>query len=240
MNKFTLLMLSLLCALGVGATEYVGTTVVQTNAATIPSEGTVLTIEKTANGRYNAVMSINFSYLGYEMAIDDVTFENMIGSTGNDGYTTVAGTKNLSLWNVDGLLDMIPETYRDYLAYMLNKPIPMAFNARFNNKNASASINFDLDVSFNIALLGIDYTLVNTPVLVTFEGQSQGGEEPPVFDKGDVDGNGSIDIDDVNGLINLMLEYKTPGDYAGNPDVNGDGNYDIDDINALINLLLAQ
>lgn len=240
MNKFTLLMLSLLCALGVGATEYVGTTVVQTNAATIPSEGTVLTIEKTANGRYNAVISINFSYLGYEMAIDDVTFENMIGSTGNDGYTTVAGTKNLSLWNVDGLLDMIPETYRDYLAYMLNKPIPMAFNARFNNKNASASINFDLDVSFNIALLGIDYTLVNTPVLVTFEGQSQGGEEPPVFDKGDVDGNGSIDIDDVNGLINLMLEYKTPGDYAGNPDVNGDGNYDIDDINALINLLLAQ
>ena len=57
---------------------------------------------------------------------------------------------------------------------------------------------------------------------------------------GDVDGNGIVDIDDVNALVNIMLDFKTPGDYNGQADITGDGNCDIDDLNEVINIMLAQ
>ena len=54
---------------------------------------------------------------------------------------------------------------------------------------------------------------------------------------GDVSGDGSVDIDDVNLVINMLLEYveKTPA-----ADLTGDGNVDIADVNAIINLILTQ
>ena len=54
---------------------------------------------------------------------------------------------------------------------------------------------------------------------------------------GDVNGDGNTDIDDVNELINMLLEYKEKTAAA---DVNGDGNVDIDDVNAVINILLQK
>jgi len=52
---------------------------------------------------------------------------------------------------------------------------------------------------------------------------------------GDVDGSGGIDVDDVTGIIGMILEGQVPA-YA---DVNGDGATDIDDITVLINMLLG-
>ena len=51
---------------------------------------------------------------------------------------------------------------------------------------------------------------------------------------GDIDGSGSIDVDDVVDIIGMILEGTVP-EYA---DVNGDGSIDIDDITVLINMLL--
>ena len=55
---------------------------------------------------------------------------------------------------------------------------------------------------------------------------------------GDVNGDGNVDIDDVNALINIILEITDASAYTGNPDVNGSGNVDIDDVNALVNIVL--
>ena len=59
---------------------------------------------------------------------------------------------------------------------------------------------------------------------------------------GDVTGNGKVDIDDLNALINIILEFKTRADYPGNANVDGDtrDKVDIDDINKVINIMLAQ
>ena len=48
---------------------------------------------------------------------------------------------------------------------------------------------------------------------------------------GDVDGNGSVGIEDVNAVINVMLGK------AENPlaDVSGNGSVGIEDVNAVIN-----
>jgi len=52
---------------------------------------------------------------------------------------------------------------------------------------------------------------------------------------GDIDGSGTIDVDDVTGIIDMILEGGVP-EYA---DVNGDGSIDIGDISAILNMLLG-
>ncbi|MBQ7690572.1 MAG: dockerin type I repeat-containing protein [Muribaculaceae bacterium] len=54
---------------------------------------------------------------------------------------------------------------------------------------------------------------------------------------GDLDGNATVDVDDLNIIINIMLGKadKTPA-----ADTNGDGNVDVDDMNAIINIMLGK
>ena len=53
---------------------------------------------------------------------------------------------------------------------------------------------------------------------------------------GDVNGDGTVDIADVNAVINVMLGKTTT-----NPcDVTGDGTVDISDVNAVINIMLGK
>ena len=54
---------------------------------------------------------------------------------------------------------------------------------------------------------------------------------------GDLTGDGSVDIADVNAVINMMLG-KTAQTAAG--DVTGDNNVDIADVNAVINIMLGK
>ncbi len=54
--------------------------------------------------------------------------------------------------------------------------------------------------------------------------------------KGDVNGDGRVDIDDVNLIINHIL-HSGQNQLAGG-DMNGDGRVDIDDVNLVINVIL--
>ena len=57
---------------------------------------------------------------------------------------------------------------------------------------------------------------------------------------GDVNGDGMVDVDDVNAVINIMLDIAARSNYAGNSDINGDGMVDVDDVNAVINIMLSK
>ena len=59
-------------------------------------------------------------------------------------------------------------------------------------------------------------------------------------EKGDVDGSGVIDINDVKALVNSILGDKPVGFFDRAADLNGDGNVDISDVTELIKLLLPQ
>ncbi len=52
--------------------------------------------------------------------------------------------------------------------------------------------------------------------------------------KGDVNGDGSVDIVDINAVIEVILSAG----YSKNADVNGDGSVDVVDINAVIEVIL--
>ena len=55
---------------------------------------------------------------------------------------------------------------------------------------------------------------------------------------GDLTGDGAVDIDDVNALINAILGKGGAADKTL-ADLNGDGTVDIDDLNLLLNIMLA-
>ena len=54
---------------------------------------------------------------------------------------------------------------------------------------------------------------------------------------GDLDGNGVVDIDDLNIIINIMLgkAERIPGS-----DINADSNVDVDDMNIILNTMLGK
>jgi len=58
--------------------------------------------------------------------------------------------------------------------------------------------------------------------------------------KGDVDGNGVVDITDANILINIVLGKDTASNYDGRADVTGEGDIDVSDINAVLNIILGK
>jgi hypothetical protein len=59
-----------------------------------------------------------------------------------------------------------------------------------------------------------------------------GGEQPGI--KGDVNGDGEVNIADVNAIIDMILS----GSMDAKGDVNGDGEVNIADVNAIIDIIL--
>ena len=57
---------------------------------------------------------------------------------------------------------------------------------------------------------------------------------------GDVNGDGTVDVSDVNIVINIMLGKANASDYPGNADCNGDGIVDVSDVNIVINIMLGK
>lgn len=55
---------------------------------------------------------------------------------------------------------------------------------------------------------------------------------------GDVNGDGVVDISDLNIVVNIILGKKQSSEYGGRDDVSGDGNTDVLDINMIINKIL--
>ena len=57
--------------------------------------------------------------------------------------------------------------------------------------------------------------------------------------RGDVDGNGVVDVDDLNIIINVMLHKANATDYPA-ADVNNDGAIDVDDMNIVVNIMVGK
>jgi len=56
---------------------------------------------------------------------------------------------------------------------------------------------------------------------------------------GDVNGDGVVDVADINVLLNIILGNDSASNYGGRADVNGDGNIDVSDVNSVINIMLG-
>ena len=103
-------------------------------------------------------------------------------------------------------------------------------------------------ITLNGATIQSPYTIMRTDedqnfvvtALATESGKPSGYTSveftvPRMEKKGDVNGDGNVDISDVNDIVNMMLDFA-PKTAEG--DVNGDGNVDISDMNKIINIML--
>lgn len=55
---------------------------------------------------------------------------------------------------------------------------------------------------------------------------------------GDVNGDGQVDVEDIVGIVNYILNEPAEGFIEANADVSGDGNIDVDDVVATVNIIL--
>ena len=67
----------------------------------------------------------------------------------------------------------------------------------------------------------------------------EGWEPPAQWATGDLNKDGTVDVDDMNIIINLILGNGNPETYEGRADLTGDNDVDIDDVNAIINIILS-
>ena len=92
-----------------------------------------------------------------------------------------------------------------------------------------------------------NYALSGTSYLKIPSSQQAGYQEyylnlwpAPAGKKGDVNGDGEVDITDANILINVILGKDKASNYNGRADVDGNGEVDITDANEVINIILGK
>jgi hypothetical protein len=56
--------------------------------------------------------------------------------------------------------------------------------------------------------------------------------------KGDVNGDGKVDVEDIVGIVNKILGDPAEGFIEANADVNEDGKIDVDDVVGTVNIIL--
>ena len=57
---------------------------------------------------------------------------------------------------------------------------------------------------------------------------------------GDVDGDGKVDVSDVNLAVNIILGKESRADYMTRADLDGNGNVDVSDVNLIVNIILGK
>ncbi len=121
-----------------------------------------------------------------------------------------------------------------YDTYMVNSK-DYYINFVFNQGGASASSHQTEDVTYVNKTSFFEVTTQTNKYQV----QDVTDQYLPYLDDdkpGDVNGDGEINIADINALIDLILA----GDASDTGDVNGDGEINIADINAVIDIILTQ
>ena len=99
------------------------------------------------------------------------------------------------------------------------------FRMTFNNGIGSVTVNGQ---TRTVNLASMAY--------MEFSNTSTGGSD---YLPGDVNGDGTVDIADVNIVINIMLGMDSADKYDGRAYITSDDIVDIADVNAAINIMLG-
>ena len=194
MKKIITLFIALLAGIVVAdaATDYVGNMTVATSRFSTTKEGVVLTVTPTGNNLYSVTFSqLSFAIFGREVPLGERSFENLNGTTGRDGFTSITATLQMSLselflgFDSSELFDLIGDRIGDLFSGregMINpstlfagKTYPVMINCRFNEEQMTAT----LTANFYYELLGRE--IINETAVVFFEGTVPPPPEPALY-----------------------------------------------------------
>lgn len=120
----------------------------------------------------------------------------------------------------------------DYLNFVKTDASGSSFTAdgiKITFNGTTATVSSAAGVS-TVPMTGISYLEFSNTKLA---------DTPSPSLKGDVNGDGVVDIADVNALINVILGITPAETYEGRAYINEDNTVDIADVNALINIILG-
>jgi hypothetical protein len=96
----------------------------------------------------------------------------------------------------------------------------------------SMNVEYGVDAEGNEEVTLFIFKCYNGMAVYKIGTNVSGGEQPSI--KGDVNGDGEVNIADVNAIIDMILS----GSMDAKGDVNGDGEVNIADVNAIIDIIL--
>lgn len=122
----------------------------------------------------------------------------------------------------------------------------MSYSNRINaySGNSGALVTFNVTASADFvgpATIWLKNTLFTTTegTEIPFQDEECIVTVPVSIIKGDVDGNGNVNISDVTALIDYLLSGNASNIQLDNADVDDNGNINISDVTALIDILLT-
>ena len=174
------------------------------------------------NGEYTfpdegGLMSKTFEYSdGSVYTTESIDFLSSVPGEDGDLWWTWNGSEEIPDWLEISVMDDYDEE-GEFTGYVT--AVVTAEELPENVQYRSAVIRFEIPGDY------VEYKFMQ-------------GIEPP-HPKGDVNGDGEVNITDVNCLIKIILGQVEPGFYEGREYVNDDDEVNISDVNAVIAIILS-
>ena len=179
MKKLLVFMAAATCAMALSATNYMCHLKVDING-NVTEQDQVLVEVNENNGAYDLILK-NFCMMAGEQKIPVGTIA-VNGAEGVDeyGYTTITLNEPIEIADGDD-----PQYEGQWIGPMLS-PVPVDMTARFTDTALSANIDITLgDMVIAVSVFGI------APATESL--------------KGDINGDGNVNISDINSIIGIIL-----------------------------------
>ena len=190
---------------------------------------------KIAAGETNTVSIMLDNEIAYTAFQTDIYMPNELKIEMEDG---------------DYIFDLTDRKSRDHM--IASQPQPdgairvISYSNRINpfsgNSGALVTFNIAADDDFaGSATIVLHNTLFTTTagIEIPFGDENCTVSVPLIGIKGDVNGDGDVNISDVTALIDYLLSGNASNIQLGNADINTDGSVNISDVTALIDYLLS-
>ena len=186
MKKIALFFAAALCSLAMMATEYTGKLAVSINGLGSTQDGVNITLTENEGGTYKLNLD-NFKLNTGEtnIPVGNIVVDS-VPAIKACGFTALAASKNIII--TEGTDD---EPF--WLGPTLGE-VPINMNALFNQ---------------NEIRVHIDINLVEMQQVVKVDFETPGvNDEPSTGVRGDLNGDGKVDVADVNDVINIILKVN--------------------------------
>lgn len=221
MKKILLLFAAAVCAVASWAAD-------ATVSATVKGQELTVALANDAQAFVAFQMDITLP-AGVNVESDGAIVMNTDRLTLKPGVTPVAGATDA---NFIIAYNKINDTTVRVLAYNLEN------RALAGNEGALFTMTFTGSTSENFTVDGIKFVTETELAEISLDrAESVAGAD---FVRGDVTGEGDVDIFDINAIVDFILKNDTSAYNADAADVNGDTEIDIFDINAIVDIILGK